>query len=90
MRATKAGPGAQPHSRTGLAFALLFLCVGASVPLCPLAAQQPAPLHLTLPEAVRRATERGEEVRAAQSGVVHAWPRAEAQYVARAHDDAAQ
>lgn len=56
---------------TVAATALLFLCVGASLRPSALAAQQ-APLRLSMSEAVRRATERGEEVRLAQSSVTDA------------------
>jgi outer membrane protein TolC len=62
---------APTHGRTDLRFLLLVLAVLPSCRLAVLQAQQ-QPLRLTLPEAVRRATERGEEVRLAQSTVTDA------------------
>jgi outer membrane protein TolC len=59
---------ARPHGRTDVRLLVLVLAILPSSRLAVLQAQQP-PLRLTLAEAVRRATERGEEVRLAQSSV---------------------
>jgi len=63
---------AQMRRRTDVRFLVLLLAILPSGRLAVLQAQQPAPLRLTLQDAVRRATERGEEVRLAHSSVADA------------------